>query len=260
MGKPLTLKKEDLYTIPVPQRTETYVPISNESLISTVNEKLSDYGYKVTKENYQVAAKGSIMIAKYSVHTESDEIGMMLAFGNSYNKSRRVSLAAGGEVFICSNGMIKGDYVQLHKHVGNIDVNLEALVEGAVLTMKTKHNELLQDSKILKEYRFADREELAALIGRMYLNQNFLTSTQLNIVKRQIRFSDHFRMVNPEELTAWNLYNNITESLKIAHPANYIYSHKVLHDTLLGYVSPGRGEVLDLEAELLAEEFVEDEA
>ncbi|HAH22473.1 MAG TPA: hypothetical protein DCL77_01680 [Prolixibacteraceae bacterium] len=257
MSKISLLKKEELFQIPVPKGTATYVPISNKGLISTVDARLSDYGFKVCSEQFQTAESGQIMIAKYGIQSENDEIAMMLAFGNSYNKTRKVSIAAGGQVIICCNGMVKGDFVSMRKHNGSISYDLNSLIEDAIQSMGIKHSSLLEDTKQLKEYQFNNRKEFISLIGDMYFNHQFLNTVQLNIIKREIQYSEHFAMLTPNQLTAWNLYNNVTEALKVAHPTEYISSHKALHALMMDYVRPQKVENIDWDFALFQEASIE---
>jgi len=254
MSKIVSLKKEELYAIKVPTGTSTYVPISNQSLISTVEARLSDYGFKTTSTQFQTAESGQIMIAKYGIQADNDEIGMMLAFGNSYNKSRKVSIASGGQVLICCNGMVKGDFVTIRKDKGSISYDLNSMIEEAIKGMGYKHASLLEDTTKLKGYQFHSRNELISLIGDMYFNHNFLNTVQLNIIKRELEYSKNFQMITPNQLTAWNLYNNVTEALKVAHPTDYINSHKKLHQLMMQYVSPVEVQDIDWESVLFTQE------
>ena len=65
----------------------------------------------------------------------------------------------------------------------------------------------------------------------MFINDNLITSTQLNIIKKEILYSENF--IDP---TLWSFYNHCTEALKVAHPAEVLQSHIKLHDYVLELV------------------------
>jgi hypothetical protein len=58
---------------------------------------------------------------------------------------------------------------------------------------------------------------------------------QLSIIKDEFMNSLNFRHLTSPDFTAYDLYNHITESLKISHPINYfnnhIETHKVFEET-----------------------------
>ena len=54
--------------------------------------------------------------------TEDEEMGMMFAWTNSYDKSTRFQCAVGAFVNVCSNGMLCGDMANYaRKHTGKAD-------------------------------------------------------------------------------------------------------------------------------------------
>ena len=71
-------------------------------------------------------------------------------------------------------------------------------------------------------------EQYAELIGRMFIEENIITPTQLGIVKREFKESKLF-----PEPTAWSMYNHVNQALKFGHPANYIEQHIGLHKFML---------------------------
>lgn len=241
--------REDLYSVPLPQSTETYVPISNKRLITTLESMVIDSGFKIEREEYSTSKTGQVMIGRIHLATpDHPEIGMMMAVGNSYNKSRKLHIASGAVVFACLNGMFKGEYVKARLHTGNISNDLEGVIAQAIDTIQQNYQSLVVDADRMKEFQI-DRKVAAQLLGDMYINHQIMSSTQLNIIKRQMKFNENFRMVEPSEFTMWNLYNNVTESLKLTHPLNYVAAHKNLH----AYVSQYMGAVSDDYDQMMAE-------
>lgn len=238
MSKLKEVSREDLFAVSLPQATDTYVPISNRRLITTFDSMVADHGFEVTSEQFSMTANGQIMLGKFHVKSPGEEIGIMLAVGNSYNKSRRVTVAAGGVVFACLNGMFKGEYVQMRKHTGAIKDDLELIIQAGLETANHNYIQLLEDAETMKKFQI-DRRIAAQIVGDMYFNHRIMNSTQLNIIKDNMKFSRNFRMVEPGEFTMWNLYNNITESLKTSHPLNYLAAHRNLHAYVENYMGIG---------------------
>jgi hypothetical protein len=67
----------------------------------------------------------------------------------------------------------------------------------------------------------------AELIGRMYIEETLIKSTQLNILAREIETPTHdYNAAN----TMWELYNYTTYALKSGHPSNWMEQHIDVHD------------------------------
>lgn len=214
----------------------------------SVEDTLKEFGYAITTEEYRTTGNGNIMIGKLVLKSDSDQIGKMLAIGNSYNKQRRVSIASGAVVFACLNGMFAGDFVSQRRHMGKVEEDLNTIILNAVTALEDNYQSLVSDSERMSEI-YLTRREVGEIVGDMYMNHQIITATQLGIVKKQIQFSENFRMIEPSEMNLWNLYNNVTESLKTSHPVNYIRSHKNLHSFMMSRVRP--------ETEPVYEEFEE---
>ncbi len=71
----------------------------------------------------------------------------------------------------------------------------------------------------------------AELIGRMMLEEQFITSTQLNIISRELKAPTHDYGAKD---SVWELYNYTTFAMKESHPANWMESHIKAHRFFVG--------------------------
>ena len=75
------------------------------------------------------------------------------------------------------------------------------------------------------------RRTKAELIGRMMLEEQFITSTQLNIIGRELNKPTHDYGAQD---SLWELYNYTTFAMKEIHPSlwmdNHIRAHKFFTD------------------------------
>ena len=84
------------------------------------------------------------------------------------------------------------------------------------------------DFNRLKETEITKR--LAAeLLGRMMIEENIVTPTQLNIIKNEL---DNPTYVEFKDMTGYNLYQHCTHALKTAHPTFAIKQLVRTHDFL----------------------------
>jgi hypothetical protein len=70
------------------------------------------------------------------------------------------------------------------------------------------------------------RRTKAELIGRMMIEEQFITSTQLNIISRELQAPTHD--YNAKD-SLWELYNYTTFSMKETHPSNWMNNHIKAH-------------------------------
>lgn len=213
-----------LLAVPVPDATETYSPVPHRALLNELQERIAAKGLSVIGKQYYVGAYGQQMLGKYTIESGDSELKMQMAFRNSYDKSMAVGFAAGATVFVCRNGMLSGDMLVYRKHTGNILEELHDYMIDGINMMQDNFKKLQEDKQILKEIELEERIQ-AEILGRLYIEKDIITSTQLNIVKHELKHSENF-----VGKSAWNLYNNITEALKTSHVTNAMQGYINLHD------------------------------
>ena len=69
------------------------------------------------------------------------------------------------------------------------------------------------------------KKTCSELLGRMYIEEKMITSTQLDIIKNELYYSKDFT-----NDTVWDFYNNITESLKTSTINNHLSDHVKVHN------------------------------
>jgi len=221
---------------PLPARTETYTPIGHRFFLDTISrEIMNDGGLEVTGQRIYSNLNGQKMVGYTTVRhrgMEADpEFGleMLIGYKNSYDKSMAAALAAGVGVMVCENGCVSGDMLSFtRKHTGTIQEELTTKVKEAVVSMKEGFGNLVLEIDIMKDYQLNAKQK-AELMGVMYFEENMVTPNQLSVVKREMVKSEHFTGD-----TLWDLYNNVTESLKASHPLNHIEDHIKLHEFMCG--------------------------
>jgi hypothetical protein len=85
--------------------------------------------------------------------------------------------------------------------------------------------EMQKERERLKQIEITKRTT-AELVGRAYLEHQFLNTTQLNIIKSQFE-NPLFDYGAPGSL--WEFYNWITYSLKNDHPSTWLQDHLDTH-------------------------------
>lgn len=218
---------EQLMAIEVPEQTRTYKPVSNKKLIELSLEAIDKSGLIVSEVKYTMAREGQQATGRYVIKQNDTEMGLMIGWQNSYNKSLKLNFSLGSIVFICGNGMIVTEGISnfSHKHQGDVQeitpYKIEEYIKGAADTFYT----IQQDTKRFKEIEITNRTR-AELIGRMYIEDAIITATQVGIIKKEIENPTH-NYNNPNSM--WELYNYSTFAAKEEHPATYFKTHMNIH-------------------------------
>lgn len=209
--------REELYNAPVPSATLSYSPVSNQQLMEAIEEQLYKHDIGILSTQFK-AANPNRMIGFYNLNRQNSDMNMMLGFGNSYDKSAPIKLAAGSTIFICSNGCVSGEFMFKRKHTGSVFSEMMQFVSETVEQMDTNFNKMETDFKRLKEVEVSKRA-VSELLGRLFIEENILDTAQLNIVKNELKNPTY---VEFKDLTGYNVLMHITHALKTAHPNNAI--------------------------------------
>ena len=224
---------EEVLSTPLPMKyRESYTVISHESIINQAKAQLTEAGFSIKKEQYKTAQAGKIASGMYHLnHNEDPEMGLMLGWSNSYNKSLRFKVAIGASVFICDNGMVRGDMASYsRKHTGEADFEMIETIHSQVSNATKYFDRLLEDRQILKQVNLTKRQQ-AELIGRMLIETNALTMTQIGVVLDELKAPSYDYTWDPD--SAWALYNHATHALKESHPLVYLNNHEKVHSLFI---------------------------
>jgi|SRR6478736_5166422 len=217
-----------LVAAPVPPDTRTYKAFAHEKVIDLTLNALNDAGFVLDSESYKATSDQQIAIGKYTIKSVADsEMQLQIAWLNSYNKAKRLTWGIGGQVFICGNGMISADLGAFKKkHQGEIqDYSPKAITEY-VKKAADVFREMQREREEMKKVE-VDKTITAHILGEMFLNEDFITTTQLNIIKREIEHPTY--NYNAPDNSLWSLYNHTTLAMKDLHPALYMNNHMAAH-------------------------------
>lgn len=221
--------KELILTAPVPEETRTYKPVPHSQVIDVVGEGIIKAGYQIKRELYMATDDASIATGRYFIGMVGDnEMELQIAWQNSYNKSKKLTFSIGANVLVCTNGMMgyrsAGSFKG--KHVGNIQTLAPDMMLEYIKHTAEMFSLLQEDREAMKQIE-VDRRLAAELVGRMYLEEKFLESTQLNILKREFNKPTHDYN---SKGSLWELYQYTTFAIGGIHPSRWMEDHLEAHD------------------------------
>jgi hypothetical protein len=218
--------KEDLALVPVPEQTESYVPMPHNELadsLSTIGQDILT-GFTLTKEQYALARDGAQMFGILVFRNINSEMGLSIGFRNSYDKSMAIGIAIGANVFVCDNLALTGDITVMKKHTVNVWKSLEDTAISTLYRSTRNFEQIVMDAEVLKR-KATDNAEAFKMLGLLFGN-GILSPRQLPAVKAE--------WLNPsyaefKERNQWSFYNACTEALKSAPPLVIMEKHIQLH-------------------------------
>jgi hypothetical protein len=212
--------KDFLRAMSLPAQTSYYKPVGHGQLMDITLESIDRCGFQLRSEHYTHAAGGAKANGKYHLDYGNDpDMSIMIAWQNSYNKQLSLKFAIGGYVFICENGMVRGDLGTFRsKHMGEIQTVTPKLLSEYISQAGETFEKMIIEKKRMQEIEVS-KKTTAELLGRMYIEEGIITSTQLNIIKSELT-KPTFDYGHKDSL--WELYNHTTYALKSATPTTWL--------------------------------------
>jgi hypothetical protein len=218
----------ELFSVPLPRETRTYKPVSHRELADVTMDAIHKSGFILDRQSYSSAKDGNVANGRFTIKNVADsEMQLQIGWQNSYDKSLSLKFAIGTRILVCANGCVSGDFGSFKKkHVGEVATFAPAAImeyikkAGEAFTRMQVQRDAMKEIEVSKQIQ-------AELIGRMFIEKNIIKSTQLNIIKDELRHATHDYKA---EGSLWELYNFTTFALKETHPANWMRDHINAHD------------------------------
>lgn len=215
--------KSELLKVSLPEQTKSYKPITHQQLIDLTHNSILGAGYEIENEWYESAREGQIATGHYSIRNIADsEMQLRIAWQNSYNKQVSLKFALGVHVFVCSNGACSGDMGAFRrKHTGDVQEFTPVTIEEYIRTAGMVFEQMQKQRDAMKEIQLSKRVQ-AELLGRMYIEEDFIESTQMNIIKRELaKASYNYGAPN----SMWEMYQFTTFAMRDIHPSLWMKNH-----------------------------------
>jgi len=219
--------KQVLINTPVPQETRTYKPVEHKQLIDLTLNSVANAGFKIDNEVYMAARNGQIANGRFAISSVADsEMCLEIGWQNSYNKQLSLKFAIGAHIFICENGAVSGDMGAFKKkHQGTVQEFTPTAITEYIKRAGDVFAQLQKEREQMKQIEVSKRLQ-AELVGRMLIEEEFITSTQMNIIAKNIKLPE-FDYKAPGSM--WELYQFTTQAMKDIHPVLWMENHIAAH-------------------------------
>lgn len=223
---------DDLKNIPMPEETETYIPVGHYDLAMNINKVADDLlvpkGYAFIDAKYATAREGQRVFGMFRYKNGCEDIGFAIGWRNSYDKSMSAALAIGANVFVCDNLAINGDITIMRRHTKNVQADLISSIVNALYNCTNQYEQFQALVERMKTIELPERRG-HELLGRL-IGERMLTPDLFNVAMREWRNPSHEAF---EPRNVWSFYNAITESLKAAPPHRIFEMHREVHKSIV---------------------------
>jgi len=233
--------KSHLQNAQLPSHGETYTVIPHRDVIENTLNMLNASGFEVQKELYRASINANVAQGIYHIRPNNptedlvkneNELGMMFAWTNSYDKSTRFQCAIGAYVMVCHNGMVAGDMMNFaRKHTGSADYEIRMQISNQIKNAEKYYARIIKDKDSLRTIKI-DRKEQSELLGRLYADKDILDLSQVSIVKSEMDKPSFDYQADQEN--AWAFYNHVTHALKKSHPRGWLSDTQKFHEFIVG--------------------------
>jgi hypothetical protein len=206
--------REEVFAVPVPPATSTYVPLPYESFLTRVGKQLTVEGITVKEERLALSANGQrlfgLLALTMPVVPQAD-YSCVLGLRNSYDKSVSSGLCVGATVFVCDNLSFQGEVAFTRKHTAHLLRDLSWMITEMVAQLPARFAE---QSAAFEHYRQTELSDGQAhdLVVRM-LDRKAIHVTEIPHVLKEWRTPRHPEFA-ADGRTAWRLFNAATEIIK----------------------------------------------
>jgi hypothetical protein len=220
-----------LINVPLPKNNgERYTIVSHEEAVKNIENTVTKYGYSIRNKDYKIAQEGQVAIGQFTLNMNDSEMGYMVGFINSYNKTKSFQYFSGSSVFACLNGLVVAENHYRRKHMGDVDTEAFLSFDNEMTRVQENFKRMIDFREELKLIPLSKRE-MAELAGRMAIEEKMLSAGEFKVISEQINAPDFdYGGFNN---TLWEFYNHTTHAAKKTAPANYFKQHEALSNFVI---------------------------
>ncbi len=216
----------------LPAHGKTYTVVSHKEVMDHTTKLLAKNNLKITNQSFRSSYNAKVAQGIYHLtgtNVASDEdLGMMFAWTNSYDKSTRFQCGIGAHVLVCANGIIHGDIANYgRKHTGTANADIALSIASQISHAAHSYNQLITDKNNFKNINLSIKEQ-SELLGRLFIEEKLLDTQQMSCIKAEIGDPTYNYGVDPD--TAWMFYNHVTHAFKQTHPRNWMSNQAKFHE------------------------------
>jgi len=212
--------RNEVYSTPTPEHTETWYPMPHSHLIEEVETGLWHEGFNIRSRTHALSHEGARYFGLIEVSKpgwEKDDYSWLVGIRNSHDKSIPAGVVAGSRVFVCDNLSFGGEIKVSRKHTRFAQRDLRHMTQAAISQLDENLRRIDQRIEVYKDRRVTDAQAHDMIVRAV--DAEAITNSQIPEVVGQWRVPDHECF---ERRNVWSLFNAFTEATKKVNPHTQI--------------------------------------
>jgi hypothetical protein len=224
----INLKRNDLLSVAVPSKTESYTPLPVSTIFDVVDEVFAKNGMTIRKEILDARHGGNKQKMRFIFDADDPKFGFELAILNSYDKSIALKAGIGATAMVCWNLQVMSEKHIHEKHTKEVDEEFYRFMVKEFEIQSDRVREANQKWDSYNEMNISINQR-DAMVGDMFMSQELLNTEQINTIrscyeKPQIQYKG----LNP--LTLNELYQHTTYAIRNEHPLTFLKTVKGVNE------------------------------
>ena len=205
----------DLAAVPVPEPTESYVPVPYPRLIEEVKLHVPRFGLGIVREEYGLAREGRQLFAVFTCRNgkPAADYDLAIAARSSLDRSLAIGLALGSNVTCCSNLAFSGEVTAHRKHTVHVFRDLPDLIYRMLSQVSSMRERTEQEIAAMKVRELPPAHAHHLMVEA--IKGNVVPASRLPKVIEAWEEPKHEEF---RPRTAWSLFNAFTEVQKGSGP------------------------------------------
>ena len=206
--------REEVFAVPIPEATGTYVPLSHQSFLNRIGKQLAVEGMTVHEEQLAASHNGQRLFGLLGLEMPgclNQVYRCVLGLRNSYDKSMSSGLCIGASVFVCDNLSFNGEVTFTRKHTANLLRDLSWLIAETVSQLPSRFMAQSATFEAYQRMELSDRHAHDLIIR--FVDQGALNVGDIRPVLKEWREPRHPEFAQAGK-TIWRLFNAATETIK----------------------------------------------
>lgn len=196
----------DLAYVPVPEPTDSYVPVPYPRLVEELKLHIPRFGLAVVDERYALARDGNQMFGVLTCRNgHAADWGLAIGIRSSYDRSLSIQGVAGSRVFVCDNLAFHGETQLSRKHTANVFRDLPDLIYRMLESVAAMKSRLAEEIGRMKATPLVQSQAHDLMVRA--IRGGALPASQLPKV---IEFYEDLDNSEFAPSTAWSLFNAFT--------------------------------------------------
>jgi hypothetical protein len=205
--------RDEVFLVPTPEATDTYVPLSYESFLTRIEKQLAVENIKITEEQFALSKSGQRMFGLLGLEMPGNAVAgyrCVLGLRNSYDKSVSSGVCIGANVFVCDNLSFNGEMTFQRKHTANLFRDLTWLIAEMVSELPRRFAKQSDTFERYQNVQISDRDAHDLIVR--FVDEDAINVTDIRSILREWRQPRHEEFAGAKN--AWRLFNAATEIIK----------------------------------------------